>query len=149
MTDRFELRLPRGARIALAVLGTAFTITTVGFVIATVATGSAGPLAGVVTFGLAAAVCWRFFATSLAVTGGELFARNYFHTKRLTRADVEGFEIRRPPFSPTGWVISAVRREGKGVLLDATRRAAIGESGREQLEGWRTTLESWRAAGGP
>lgn len=82
-------------------------------------------------------VAWRNAQLALFTDGDELVIRNVYRTRRLRRADVEGFRVGTPSMWPFGEAIHVLARGGTVIASDATSSACSRRARRRRD----TTLE--------
>jgi hypothetical protein len=93
------------------------------------------------TFGLT--LGYRSFRLSVALGPQDLLVRNWYRTRRIVRADVEGFRQGALSQQPFTRAIYVLLRDGTVFPLDVTARPYFFGRGKTLLDGRTRLLQRW------
>jgi hypothetical protein len=117
---------------------------------------------GVLTFGIVAAVHhspavvisllmlafgltlgYQIFRLSVTLNPDDLLVRNYYRTRRVPRADIEGFRVGSLSGQPFGRTVYLLLRDGAVLPLDAAGRMPLSGRGKAAMQDRLRSLQHW------
>lgn len=143
-TDRSDvIRQPLAARAYIVVFMCIWCGGVFGGLIAAAADGSPAVVIPMLmlTFGLT--LGYRIFRLSVTLGPQDLLVRNFYRTRRIFRADIEGFRhgaMSQQPFMRTIYVLL---RDGTVFPLDVAGRPSFSARGKALLEDRMQLLQRW------
>jgi hypothetical protein len=139
----YAIRLPLAVRAYVVIFMCIWCVPLLGASIGAAVHGSPGFVGFAVpmlAFGLA--LGYRIIRLSVTLNPDDLLVRGYFHTRRIVRADIEGFRQGSQTNQPFTRVIYVLLRDGTVFPLDVTARMYVGR-GKARLADRTRSLQSW------
>jgi hypothetical protein len=86
---------------------------------------------------------YRLFRLSVALGPDDLLVRNYFQTRRVARAEVEGFRMGPMSTQPFRQTIYLLLSDGSVLALDVVGRLSFGARSKAVLAERMRLLQGW------
>jgi hypothetical protein len=137
------IRLPLALRAYVVVFSCLWCGGVFAGLIAAAVHGSPTVLILLLMLAIGLALGYRLFRLSVALGPRDLVVRNYYSTRRIPRADVEGFRQGALSQQPFMRVIYVLLRDGTLLPLDVTGRPSFLGRGNSLLEDRLQLLQRW------
>jgi hypothetical protein len=137
------IRQPGWFRVYCFVFGAVWCGYLVAVSIVGLVHGAPAALLGLVVAVLGGWFISRFYRTSVEVSADELLVRNRWHTRRISRRDIEGFEVGSSARNLLAQAINVLVRGDDTVSLDVTAHTTFRNRSRRQRERQLEDLRRW------
>lgn len=143
-TDRPDvIRLPLALRAYVVVFSCIWCGSVFAGLIAAAVHGSPAVVILLIMLTIGLTLGYRIFRLSVALGPQDLLVRNYYRTRRIARADVEGFRQGALSQQPFTRAIYVLLRDGTLLPLDVTGRPIFFGRGTTRLEDRQQLLQRW------
>lgn len=143
--NTLELRLPRLMRWYVRGFSLFWCGTVTVFVVVLATKGAGAVFVPILMLAFGVTLAYRLWRLGVSAHGDELVVRNHFRTRRLRRAEVEGFRMAPAEQLPFTGALYVLLRDDTLMRLDVTIRPTIRRFGKATLETQLAELRRWLA----
>jgi hypothetical protein len=143
-----ELHLLRLARLYALGFSIIWCVAVAGFAALAASQGSPFVVIPILMLVVGVTIGVRLWRLGVIARGDEFLVSNYFQTRHLTRAEIEGFRVGTSHHSmPFGRTIYVLLRDESVLPLDVTTRPFVTKRQRARFDAQLNTLRRWVSDG--